>query len=174
MDILSRLIKFRDYTELSNSQFADKAGIPRPTLSQFLNGRNKRLSDDLASKLHAAYPQLNMLWLLFGEGDMLMNGNIEISEPKIVQHELDFEAVTPENQHNNDSQTFVSDMFADESIQKKETPRFEKRPTEGRNVSEIEKNEPIVSAFRSNPAKTVQYVMVFYTDSSFEVFRPTY
>ena len=77
MDIAARLIAFKDWTELSNSQFADQAGIPRPTLSQFLNGRNKRLSDDLTAKLHAAFPMLNVMWLLFGEGDMLTDPNIQ-------------------------------------------------------------------------------------------------
>jgi len=82
MDIVDRLVAYRDYIGLTSSQFADKAGIPRPTLSQFLNGRNKRLSDDMTAKLHAAFPDLNILWLLFGEGDMVTSANIEISEGK--------------------------------------------------------------------------------------------
>ncbi len=86
MDIVERLIAYRNYTGYSNSQFADLANIPRPTLSQFLNGRNKRLSDDMTSKLHQAFPDLNILWLLFGEGDMLTDKNIEISEANINEN----------------------------------------------------------------------------------------
>lgn len=85
MDIVSRLITFKNWTNLTSSQFADKARIPRPTLSQFLNGRNKRLSDDLISKLHSAFPELNVLWLLFGSGEMLVNRNIDFSEAKSAE-----------------------------------------------------------------------------------------
>ena len=41
MDIISRLKTYLNSMNISNSQFADTCGIPRPTLSQLLNGRNK-------------------------------------------------------------------------------------------------------------------------------------
>lgn len=80
MDIVSRLKKFIEFTGLPVSQFADNALIPRPTLSQILNGRNKKISNELISKLHDAFPSLNVMWLMFGDGDMLDSRNIEISE----------------------------------------------------------------------------------------------
>lgn len=98
MDIVSRLIAFKNWTNLTSSQFADKARIPRPTLSQFINGRNKRLSDDLISKLHLAFPELNVLWLLFGQGEMLLNQNIQFSEPQIDDFQDDLFAQSTENQ----------------------------------------------------------------------------
>ena len=61
-----------EYSELSNSQFADRCGIPRPSLSQLLSGRNKKLSDVVVKQIHDAFPQMSVLWLMFGEGDMLM------------------------------------------------------------------------------------------------------
>ncbi len=80
MDIPSRIKLFLDSTGIQNSQFADTCGIPRPSLSQLLNGRNKKVSDEVIGKIHDAYPNLSVLWLLFGEGDMLNSGNIETSE----------------------------------------------------------------------------------------------
>ena len=76
MDIISRLKKFLGDTGISNSQFADTCVIPRPTLSQLLNGRNKKVSDEVISKIHRAYPSLNIMWLLFGDGEML-NGDVD-------------------------------------------------------------------------------------------------
>jgi predicted transcriptional regulator len=52
MDIVTRLKQFMDYTQLPSSQFADQAQIPRPTLSQIMNGRNKKISNELITKLH--------------------------------------------------------------------------------------------------------------------------
>lgn len=71
MDIVSRLKTFIDYLGIPVTQFADNCGIPRPTLSQLLNGRNKTVRDELIAKIHAAYPQLSVMWLMFGEGDIL-------------------------------------------------------------------------------------------------------
>ena len=36
-----------EHEQLTNSQFADKCRIPRPTLSQILNGRNKKISEEI-------------------------------------------------------------------------------------------------------------------------------
>lgn len=72
MDIVSRLKIFLQESGISNSIFADNCGIPRPTLSQLLNGRNKKVSDELISKIHSAYPALNVMWLMFGDGEMIV------------------------------------------------------------------------------------------------------
>lgn len=69
-----------EFSKTAISQFADTCGIPRPTMSQILNGRNKKISDELISKIHSAYPQLSVLWLMFGEGEMLTSSNIQASE----------------------------------------------------------------------------------------------
>lgn len=70
MDIVSRLKLFMAHTGLPTTQFADEANIPRPTISQILNGRNRKISNEVIAKLHDGFPSLNILWLLFGDGDM--------------------------------------------------------------------------------------------------------
>lgn len=82
MDLVNRLKFFMENRDITISQFADTCMIPRPTMSQILNGRNKKISDELISKIHVAFPELSVLWLMFGEGEMLINKNIEISEPQ--------------------------------------------------------------------------------------------
>lgn len=54
----------------TSSSFADECGISRATFSQLLTGRNKKISDVLIGQIHAAYPSLSILWLLFNEGPM--------------------------------------------------------------------------------------------------------
>lgn len=175
MDIVSRLVAFRDYKGLSNSQFADSAGIPRPTLSQFLNGRNKRMSDDLTAKIHVAFPELNIMWLLFGEGSMLMDGNIKFSEAKtdinssIVTDEPIDEQInnTIEQPHNNvQNANQNSSITADitEFGKKDSNLAFKEQPSQPLNIA---------PAIPSDPAKKIQSIMVFYSDSSFEIFTPS-
>jgi len=73
MDFVTRLKQYIEYTALPVSQFADTAQIPRPTLSQILNGRNKKISNELIAKLHKGFPRLSIIWLLFGDGEMEVN-----------------------------------------------------------------------------------------------------
>lgn len=68
---------------MASSQFADTAQIPRPTLSQIMSGRNKKISNEIIGKLHEAFPQLNVIWLLFGDGQMLTDAQKPASEPQI-------------------------------------------------------------------------------------------
>ena len=81
MDIVSRLKQFLQQNGIANSLFADTCDIPRPTLSQLLNGRNKKVSDEVIAKIHRAYPSLNILWLMFGDGDMYVP-NANTPEPQ--------------------------------------------------------------------------------------------
>ena len=67
MDIITRLNEFVNQRKLSSSQFADLLGIPRPSMSQILNGRNKKISNEFFEKLHQAFPDLDLMWLMFGE-----------------------------------------------------------------------------------------------------------
>lgn len=74
MDIVSRIKFFLNYRNIASSQFADCCEIPRPTVSQLLNGRNKKVSDEVISKIHSAYPDLSIMWLMFGEEPMFVSG----------------------------------------------------------------------------------------------------
>lgn len=71
MDIISRLKQYMDLMGIPVTQFADNCRIPRPTFSQLLSGRNKKVSDEIVKKIHEGYPDMSIMWLLFGEGRML-------------------------------------------------------------------------------------------------------
>ncbi len=70
----SRLKRFMDAEGLTSTQFADACNIPRPSLSQILSGRNKKISDVLVGAIYSSFPNLNVLWLMFGEGEMYKPG----------------------------------------------------------------------------------------------------
>lgn len=175
MDIASRLTLFRDYLGLTNSELCEKTRIPRPTLSQFLSGRNKRLSDNLAARIHEGYPNLNMMWLLFGEGDMLVNPNIEISEGKFDQKSAGSEKQNLSNQQvrqHEQRSLFDSDS---EPNQKKdnEDDHLEVFRRESRmEITVHEQPETTSPTVKANPSKLVNHIMVFYTDGSYDEFRP--
>lgn len=169
MDIVARLIAFRDSTGLSNSQFADKAGIPRPTLSQFLSGRNKRLSDDLASKIHNAFPELNMLWLLFGEGDMESGANIRFSESENRLFQEDSLDEAPIDQELDTTAPPSDSLPISESNRKNEVLPDN---SGDKNLGTAHAMTGAAPCVQADPAKRIQSIMVFYTDNSYEIFTP--
>ncbi len=186
MDIVERLIAYRNYTGYSNSQFADLANIPRPTLSQFLNGRNKRLSDDMTSKLHQAFPDLNILWLLFGEGDMLTDKNIEISEANINENptildsnKIDYQninipggsdenATNSQANRNNQPNSFKKNGEDPFEALKQEDSNGNSNFLTGQPCQKIS-DAPVVPI---DPSKKIKSIMVFYSDNSYEMFTP--
>ena len=176
MDIVSRLKMFLQQAGISNSQFADTCDIPRPTLSQLLNGRNKKVSDEVIAKIHRAYPTLNIMWLMFGDGEMLMSGSNSSSADG---DKLSAASSAHDDQIDDISQREIS--FDDDSqVSYRQPARTQQRMATPSTV-----NEAIQSIMRSNnitarggrgsaspEARRVVNIMVFYSDGRFEAFEP--
>ena len=70
------------------------------------------MSDELIAKIHAAYPELSVLWLMFGEGTMLMQSNTQISEPQNARTSPDWAAQPSEPQPSAKTNDVAPDLFA--------------------------------------------------------------
>ncbi|MBQ7211241.1 MAG: helix-turn-helix transcriptional regulator [Muribaculaceae bacterium] len=168
MDIADRITFFLNSQHISNSQFADLCGIPRPTVSQILNRRNKKISDEIISKIHAAYPALSVLWLMFGEGEMMPAEAID-SERQLTAPaaELPFDSVdesarqaAPRIQFPQPSGFAAANITAT-TAQGKGQIAFE--PTNHMNAG-INKSTPV-------NARVIR-IIVYYSDNSFQEFSP--
>ncbi len=133
-----------EYYKLTNSQFADSIEVPRAILSHIMSGRNKP-SLDVIIKVIGKYRQINLNWLLLGEGEMLK---------EIVKADVQPEAKIADQTHT------LSPLFepADKEtepvkIQNPKLPVF-----------------PDLTSLNSN--KQVKQIVFFYTDNSFSVFNP--
>ena len=65
--MIDRIKKIMSHFGLSPTALADRIGVPRSSISHLLSGRNKP-SLDFVMKLADAYPEINLYWLLRGEG----------------------------------------------------------------------------------------------------------
>ena len=176
MDIVSRLKKFLEHAGISNSQFADTCVIPRPTLSQLLNGRNKKVSDEVIAKIHRAYPTLNIMWLLFGDGEMIMSSG----DNKDEGDNLSAAATGGDDLMDDLGQRAISFDDDDASSGYRPAAKSTQRLATPSTV-----NEAIKSIMRSSTAgrmprgaaspdaRRVVNIMVFYSDGRFEEFGPT-
>lgn len=200
MDFVTRLKQYIEFTGLAVSQFADTAEIPRPTLSQILNGRNKKISNELIAKLHSGFPKLNILWMLFGDGTMEVSPTA--SQPQTSDYSLFSHSGRPEPGYSSDS---VAEDFEDhapygvsgaggssfgvslpnDDQSLRDTYYGSALDAISGRKSENERNSAVrgsvsreanlSSSLSISPdsGKRVQSIMVFYTDNSFEIFTPS-
>lgn len=64
---IQRLKRVLGHYGFNPSQFADKVGVQRSSVSHVLSGRN-RPSLDFVMKVMAAFPEVDLYWLLNGKG----------------------------------------------------------------------------------------------------------
>ncbi|MDE6179447.1 MAG: hypothetical protein K2F86_09795 [Duncaniella sp.] len=111
MDFVSRLKLYLDSRQISVTQFADECRIPRPTASQLLAGRNKKVSDEIIGKIHQCYPEVSVVWLMFGEGEMLIPG----AEPARAKADIaDTETDAPSEAHAPEDRAYYGKRDADQ------------------------------------------------------------
>ena len=169
MDIISRLKIFLEKRRISNSVFADNCKIARPTLSQLLTGRNKKVSDEVVSKIHEAYPELSIMWLLFGEGSMEIENNVSFCSSSVLNDE-------PSIFNDNDIAVSQQSTIIDFDNEKPEDGGFAPENVIGSSLSDamrIIANKGGQSVpVSSSAGKKIVNIMVFYSDNSFDSFVP--
>jgi len=147
--------------QLSASQFADKLGIPRSSISHILSGRNKP-SLDVVQKILRVFPEITAEDLLFEDRTL---GSVtiakEINQAPSTPSLFDPILPTPSESAKNNSpeQTIVQSNL---------------RRTKESNNSERNSNVP-ASASVVNPPyleKKIERVLIFYSDGTFSESRP--
>lgn len=140
--IIDRLNRFLQVRNISRAEFADTCGIPRPTVTQILSGRNKKISNDIINAVHVAYPDVSVMWLLFGEGE----------EPGMDKPGEDQTSKPSENS-----------IFPDDSIDDSENAILQ-----APKIEENSDNRQFVNMLY--PKKEIVKIVVFFSDNSFEEF----
>ena len=72
----------------TKTNVAEAIGFPRTNLSAALKGEEKYLTDNIVNKFASAFPELNKVWLLTGEGNMLAGVPLVRDLSAIPQGEL--------------------------------------------------------------------------------------
>jgi transcriptional regulator with XRE-family HTH domain len=162
----NRIIQFIEREGITPSEFADKIGIQRSSLSHVLNGRNNP-GFSFIQKILDAYPSLNSRWLLTGAGEMSEKEALpkSISAENLKPKQPAELSLFPENRQNQDvlDQPKIQPQ-KEENLQKNlknETTTNVKIPIDNA------KNEMI------SIEKKVVRVLLFYNDHTFEDFRPS-
>lgn len=159
--MVERLREYMKYQNLLPSQLADKAGLPRSSFSQIMGGRLKKINSDIIKKLHEAFPDLSISWLIFGEGNMIVTGEKSSS----------MEERQPTMEFKDDSEVFPTES----QVGCKDAKDFELTEDENE-ASRPEKTPSDVPqkavAMEMPQGRHIVKIMVFYDDNTFESFLP--
>jgi len=68
-----RILRFLDYLGITKNKFYTQTGISNGTLD-----KKSGITGDTIMKIHAVYPDLNLNWLIAGEGEMLKSSAFSI------------------------------------------------------------------------------------------------
>ncbi|MFT4830402.1 MAG: plasmid maintenance system antidote protein VapI [Psychroserpens sp.] len=121
---LKRLETVIQYYDLSASALADKIGVQRSSISHLLTGRNKP-SLEFVLKVVRTLPEVNLYWLLQGEGEFPSNTKSEkatlFSTPeKPIAKEIPHPPITKtqiSNSHSNKTVERIVLFYSDGSFE---------------------------------------------------------
>ena len=142
-DFIKRLEIILDYYNLSASAFADKINVQRSSLSHLLSGRNKP-SLDFIIKVIEVFPEVDLYWILNGKGTFPKsekNFSIQSTKQEVTSDETNTPDLFSTDQTNS-KQPFINNEIGKKTI-----------------------------SLSNNDAKTIERIVIFYTDGSFKNYQ---
>ena len=86
MSVKQRVISFIDYLDISHRAFEQKCGLS----NGLVNNIKKSISPTTVDRISAKYPELNIGWLLAGEGEMLKNDMPEVEDSMRIKKLVEY------------------------------------------------------------------------------------
>ena len=155
-----RIEQILEDKRMTQTEFANRAGISPATITHLFNGRNN-LSEAVVSKILLAFPEINPIWLLDGRGEKYQ---------KVVYRVPLLEEIP--------------------RVEEKTVPLFNLQSEEENIDNQVKKEanspmispaEPIISCIPTNvqaipqgekEQKQIRKIVFFYTDKTFAEFYP--
>jgi transcriptional regulator with XRE-family HTH domain len=149
--------------QLSASQFADKLGIPRSSISHILSGRNKP-SLDVVQKILRVFPEISAEDLLFEDRNLGASivatmtpkdpSSVATTSPSLFDAVLPTPSESPKN-------ILPEPTIVQSNLRRPKEPTVSSRPEEVEAPSNPQRLE-----------KSIERVIIFYTDGTFSESRP--
>ena len=148
--------------ELSPSQFAEKTGIQRASVSHILSGRNKP-SLEVLLKIYDAFPELDLKWLMTGAGE----------EP--VAASKSAVSAVPSVENGLFSQPELQQVLNVVQSRQEQAPlRPVRQQPQQRVVAERQPRRTAVTKSQQLPVneRRIKEIRIFYTDGTYETLFP--
>lgn len=158
--MVNRIFTFIESLQLTPTEFADTIGVSRASISSIKTGRTQPTLL-LIEKIKQRFPNVDINWLILGEGDAPIVNRSEQEIELFTDDEIKAEIEVTQTSSNDD--TAANEYQA---VYIAETPRkIEEEPQ----VVNQEDNVPVQST--TERKKSVKKVILLYDDGSFEEFN---
>mgnify|MGYP003455621005 FL=1 len=158
--MVNRIFTFIESLQLTPTEFADTIGVSRASISSIKTGRTQPTLS-LVEKIKQRFPEIDINWLILGEGDAPIVNRSEQEIELFTDDEIKAEIEVTQTSSNDD--TAANEYQA---VYIAETPRkIEEEPQ----VVNQEDNVPVQST--TERKRSVKKVILLYDDGSFEEFN---
>jgi transcriptional regulator with XRE-family HTH domain len=172
-DFIQRMQLLMDYYNISASVFADRLTVQRSSLSHLMSGRNKP-SLDFVMRIAEAYPEADLYWLLYGEGEFPKSATQPQPETNF-QSQSPFAATTiPEPPVNNAVENEL-DLFSvnEEEPGLQPQPQFTGSPAaEPETVTEASYPPQPKTEMKAENPNQIERIVIFYKNGTFKNYNP--
>ncbi len=148
MTIIERLKMILERVKLTPGNFAEQIGVAPATISHILNGRNKYPSAEVLLRLHDTYPDIDLNWLLTGEGMMVKDNPDSLFTGTLFDDNLIKSTKSTTDGENRKEIASESSKNADNAIVKQEI------------------------IYKEKPARKIEEIRIFFDDGTYETFTP--
>ena len=158
--MVNRIFTFIESLQLTPTEFADKIGVSRASISSIKTGRTQPTLS-LVEKIKQRFPDIDINWLILGEGDAPIVNRGESEIELFSDDEVKTEIEVTQNSSNDD--TAANEYQA---VYIAETPRkTEEEP------QVINRETDVLVQSTSERKRSVKKVILLYDDGSFEEFN---
>lgn len=158
--MVNRIFTFIESLQLTPTEFADTIGVSRASISSIKTGRTQPTLS-LVEKIKQRFPEIDINWLILGEGDAPIVNRSEQEIELFTNDEVKAEIEVTQTSSNDD--TAANEYQA---VYIAENPRkIEEKPQ----VVNQEDNVPVQST--TERKRSVKKVILLYDDGSFEEFN---
>lgn len=158
--------------DLTPSQFADKTGIQRASVSHIISGRNKP-SLEVMLKIYDAFPEVDMKWLMMGVGEVPVRKSAQVVE-RTAPETLFAES---NSQQSRDEAPLFNSVEMERPIVEEAKPRRVVAPKSSeRNVADTRAKRSLGGRMAQmaalQPDKKIKEVRIYYSDGTYETLIP--
>lgn len=180
----NRIRTIMELERMSQQEFAQKLGLSPATLSNIFKGKTRPTNNHVQA-IHRAFPNINISWLLFGEGDMYVDGSGSKMEEGDTAHTADSMGrsavandscteINPEGTevtHLSNAGNLFSSIQGENSLGASTESVVSKNRNPAQ-ISEINLSSNNVKIIDNRPRR-IKEIRVFYDDGTYESFVPS-
>lgn len=158
---------------MSQKSFASELCIAEATLSGIFNGRT-RPTNQTVNAIHECFPELNISWLMFGEGEMYLPGTENASSANKAD-DVDLTENSPQDLF---STSTSSAQYDHSGLTPNHTGKHNAtstlphdtslHPASAQIVPQIQYIEKIID----KPQRKITEIRIFFDDGTYETFTP--